>query len=453
MFHLASTIVGGRDLIEEFVAAKIWPISHGWAPREIVSFNINWATQEVPFPRFGLQLTDDQSAEDFMNEVEKKVNTMIGQYTMNEYKAYKNLVKHKKKINRVFSLICGAKSFPSRRPGPPVKMPCVAVASCSAAPLKALRKKSSKKNQGTPDEATSSGVQPMKTKSLESTKRKRRTSEQISDVELQAASSLAQMSRKKAKKAVKKTVTAEVRQVPFAFDDDLFVESIQKGSFFWTLLRFNFRAPCPSGSENEFMDIDSFSDAAPEFQKEVISGTAAKPPAATTDTVVSQPAGPQDEASPEFTKELELTIHRGDNPVPDAPLVEVREALPEGRDPSPSVAAFNKNFGTSHRGELLSVGCEVARNKGGTPRILTLWKSSALIDETREEGSEQSLHLLGGAVGDSRKEPRSSLRKTSAPLGKSSSSSGKKVTVQNLSKQGSSLFANSWASRLTIPCL
>jgi hypothetical protein len=26
MFHLASTIVGGRDLIEEFVAANIWPI-------------------------------------------------------------------------------------------------------------------------------------------------------------------------------------------------------------------------------------------------------------------------------------------------------------------------------------------------------------------------------------------------------------------------------------------
>jgi hypothetical protein len=58
MFHLASTIVGGCDLIEEFVAAKIWPISHGWAPTEIVSFNVNWATQEVPFPRFGLRLTD-----------------------------------------------------------------------------------------------------------------------------------------------------------------------------------------------------------------------------------------------------------------------------------------------------------------------------------------------------------------------------------------------------------
>jgi hypothetical protein len=44
MFHLASTIFGGRDLIEEFVAANIWPISHGRAPREIVNFNVNWAT-------------------------------------------------------------------------------------------------------------------------------------------------------------------------------------------------------------------------------------------------------------------------------------------------------------------------------------------------------------------------------------------------------------------------
>jgi hypothetical protein len=28
-FHLASTTLGGRDIVEEFVAARIWPISHG----------------------------------------------------------------------------------------------------------------------------------------------------------------------------------------------------------------------------------------------------------------------------------------------------------------------------------------------------------------------------------------------------------------------------------------
>jgi hypothetical protein len=57
-FHLASTIVGGRDIIEEFVAARIWPISYGWAPTQIVNFNVNWASQEVPFPKFGIQLRD-----------------------------------------------------------------------------------------------------------------------------------------------------------------------------------------------------------------------------------------------------------------------------------------------------------------------------------------------------------------------------------------------------------
>jgi hypothetical protein len=29
-FFLASTILNGRDAIEEFVAAGVWPISHGW---------------------------------------------------------------------------------------------------------------------------------------------------------------------------------------------------------------------------------------------------------------------------------------------------------------------------------------------------------------------------------------------------------------------------------------
>jgi hypothetical protein len=98
-FHLASTILGGRDIIEEFVAVRIWPISHGWALTQIVNFNVNWAAQEVPFPKFGIQLRDGQSADDFMLEIKRRVNLMIGEYTMKEYKAYKALVKYKRRIN------------------------------------------------------------------------------------------------------------------------------------------------------------------------------------------------------------------------------------------------------------------------------------------------------------------------------------------------------------------
>jgi hypothetical protein len=173
----SSSILGGRDIIEEFTAARIWLISYGWAPTEIVNFNVNWAAQEVPFPKFDLRLRDGQSADDFMLEIERRVNLMIGEYTMNEYKAYKNLVKHQKWINRVFSEVCGDKSFCSRRPGRKLKMPAVAVASCSAAPLKAPRRRSSKSSTLIIDETMSSSVQPAKTRSLESSKRKRKSSE------------------------------------------------------------------------------------------------------------------------------------------------------------------------------------------------------------------------------------------------------------------------------------
>jgi hypothetical protein len=278
----------------------------------------------VPFAKFGIKLREDQSADAFMIEIEKRVNVMIGEYTMNEYKAYKALVKHKKRINRVFSEVCGDKSFSSRGPGPKLNVPAVAVASCSAAPINAPRIRSSKRGSSSVSEGTSSGVKPSKTKSLESSKRKHKTSERTSDAELQAASGLAQMSRKKLKKAVKKVSSVGVRRVPSAFDDDAFVEAdIRKGFCFWPL--FNFRDNCPSGSENEFVDIDSFSDAAPEVRKEAIPTATAEtivdaevtapaeaPAAAEAPTAdISQSTRSRDETSPEFTKELELSVQWG----------------------------------------------------------------------------------------------------------------------------------------------
>jgi hypothetical protein len=304
---LASTILGGRNITKEFVAAEVWPISYEWAPTEIVNFNINWAAQAVLFPRCGIQLKDGQSAEEFMNEVEKKVNTMIGESTMNEYKAYKNLVKHKKRINRVFSEVCGEKSFRSRHPRLTVRVPAVAVASCSAAPLGTSRRRSSKKKEGDTDETSSSTVCPEKTRSLESNKRKRKSYEVVSDAEIETASSLSQLSRKKTKKAVKKITISEVRRVHSAFDDDIIVEPSHKGfvPFRWPDLSFDVRRCCTLDSENEFVDVESFSDVVAEVQREVTMSVAA----AAVGFADPQPFGRQDEASPEFTKELEIIVH------------------------------------------------------------------------------------------------------------------------------------------------
>jgi hypothetical protein len=40
-FLLASTIIGGRDVIEEFVAADIWPISAGWQPASMIHLTMD----------------------------------------------------------------------------------------------------------------------------------------------------------------------------------------------------------------------------------------------------------------------------------------------------------------------------------------------------------------------------------------------------------------------------
>jgi hypothetical protein len=45
-FFLASAILGGRDIIEEFVAAEVWPLSEVWKPSEIVSLDEDWASQK-----------------------------------------------------------------------------------------------------------------------------------------------------------------------------------------------------------------------------------------------------------------------------------------------------------------------------------------------------------------------------------------------------------------------
>jgi hypothetical protein len=151
----------------------------------------------------------------------------------------------------------------------------------------------------------------------------------------------------------------------------MIVEPNHKGFFscLWPDLRFDVRRHCTPSSENEFADVETFSDDVAEVRKEVTAPVVA---AAVDEVADPQPSDPQDKASPEFTKELEMTVHWGESPVQNVPLVETREDLPEGQDPSPSIVAFNESFGTSYRGELLSVGCERADARDGTSKLLTL---------------------------------------------------------------------------------
>jgi hypothetical protein len=166
------------------------------------------------------------------------------------------------------------------------------------------------------------------------------------------------------------------------------------------------------------VDIGSFSDVVAEVVKEVETSVAA------VETVDPQPIGRQDEASPEFMKEFEMTVHKGEDPTPDVPIVETRENLPEDQDPTPSMISFNKSFGTSYRSELLSVGYEKIDARDGSSKLLTLWNSSKIMGETGEGHSEQRSPPLLGT-------PKDLSPTSSGPAPPS------RVTVEMLSRKGS----------------
>jgi hypothetical protein len=231
-----------------------------------------------------------------------------------------------------------------------------------------------------------------KTKSLESSKQKRKASEDVSDAEIQAAWSLAQLGQEKGKEVVKKIVVATVQRVSSAFSDDQTNEEPRLTSFsscLWYDLRFGVRHNYSPGSENEFVDVETFSEDVLKVQVAPVES------AIDAEAGTSQTLAFKDKASPEFTKDLEMTVQRGDDPVENPSLIESREELPKGQDPSPSVISYNESFGTYFRGELLSVRGEVVDSYDDTPKFSLIWTSPEFVDETEEELPKKRSRLIG----------------------------------------------------------
>jgi hypothetical protein len=159
-------------------------------------------------------------------------------------------------------------------------------------------------------DSSSPVVRSGKTKSLESSKRERKASEDISDAEIQAASSLAQLGKKKSKKAMKKVVVVVVQRVPPAFSDDEMTNEPHQTGFSSCLccaLRFGVRCAYAPSSENEFVDVETFSDIVPEARETPVDSTVA----AEAEAGCSQALVTNDEASPKFAEDLECTVSKG----------------------------------------------------------------------------------------------------------------------------------------------
>jgi len=60
-FASAVRVVSGRDLIEEYLAAKVWPLTRGWLSGSFSKVRVAGLKDELPFSYFGLRKPVDTS--------------------------------------------------------------------------------------------------------------------------------------------------------------------------------------------------------------------------------------------------------------------------------------------------------------------------------------------------------------------------------------------------------
>jgi hypothetical protein len=163
------------------------------------------------------------------------------------------------------------------------------------------------------------------------------------------------LGQKRSKKAVKKVVVATVQRVPSTLSDEEMMDEPHRTCFFSCLcceLKFSVRRGCTPSSENDFVDIETFSDIVLEARATPDDSSSL----ASADAGISKTLVADDEASPKSNEDLEHTVNRSGDFLQDPALIGTRKDIPDEQDPTPFVAAYNESFGTSFRGDLLSVG-------------------------------------------------------------------------------------------------
>jgi len=78
-------LIGGRDLIEEFVCAKIWPLSAVWDPSSFMRAKVRASKKALPFPRMELVKPPGLTDEAIVAEVERRTEVLAGPYLSKEY--------------------------------------------------------------------------------------------------------------------------------------------------------------------------------------------------------------------------------------------------------------------------------------------------------------------------------------------------------------------------------
>ena len=86
-FALACRYSRRRDLVEEMVATRFWPLgkSRPSFKVEIVNLPVYDEAGGVIFPYFGIALSEDETPKDFVADVEQEVRGIVGDISDKEF--------------------------------------------------------------------------------------------------------------------------------------------------------------------------------------------------------------------------------------------------------------------------------------------------------------------------------------------------------------------------------
>jgi hypothetical protein len=106
-FNTIYTYIDIRDLIQEHIAYRVWPLASGWEmPKEVVGGS---SQSGLIYLKYTFQFRDrfDESNDDWLDAIEATIDELLGAYSRAEDEAMIVAfgARGKKRLNRVFSVI------------------------------------------------------------------------------------------------------------------------------------------------------------------------------------------------------------------------------------------------------------------------------------------------------------------------------------------------------------
>jgi hypothetical protein len=135
-FNTVCTYIGTRDLVQEHIAYRVWPLAHGWEmPKEVVVGSSQNGLVYLKYT-FRYRSQFDEPNDDWLDAIEATSDELLGAYSKAEDEAMTTAFGAwgKKRLNRVFDVIgfvypdyC----YPSRKQGKKRKAATLTTSSAS----------------------------------------------------------------------------------------------------------------------------------------------------------------------------------------------------------------------------------------------------------------------------------------------------------------------------------